>query len=153
MIQIKVSTINVIEMSLIIMMNWIFIFIFENSTHLSYLDHSTYFYRTILLPLRSLKYISNQDQGQIKVIKINVIDIEVIKIHNPLSRYCDQALLIQIKVSKVIVIKMSVIIGYYFLKIILIYLTLIIPPSSAGPSCFHPEALNILVIKIKDRSK
>ena len=40
-------------------------------------------------------------------------------------------------------------INFHHKKIKLIYLTLIIPPTSAGSSCFKSEALNILVIKIK----
>ena len=61
MIQIKLSKINVIKRSVIMVINWTSIFIFSHHTHLSYLDHSTFFCRTILFPLRSLKYI-NQDQ-------------------------------------------------------------------------------------------
>ena len=36
---------------------------------------------------------------------------------------------------------------FHLKKIKLIYLTLIIPPTSTGPSGFKSEALNILVIK------
>ena len=104
MIQIKVSKINVIKMSVIMLINWIFIFIvfkpingikmnvivmmnlilifiLLNQTHLSHLDHSSFFCMTILHQLRSLEYIRYQNQGYLKLIKINIIKIKIIKIN------------------------------------------------------------------------
>ena len=80
------SKMNVIKMSVIMIINWIFIFIYLNQTQLSYLDHSTFFFRTILLPLRILGYIKYQNQGQIKVIKIDTDKIKVIKINVEMSK-------------------------------------------------------------------
>ena len=75
-IQIKVSKINLIKMSVIMMIIWYSI---------SYLDHSTFLCRTILLPLKNLEYISYQNQGQVKVIKIKIIKIKRIKINFEMS--------------------------------------------------------------------
>ena len=72
-IQVNVTKINVMKMSLIMMINWILIYLKIKINQLSYLDHSTFFARTISLQLRSLEYICNKKQGQIKVIKINTI--------------------------------------------------------------------------------
>ena len=72
-IQVNVTKINVMKMSLIMMINWILIYLKIKINQLSYLEHSTFFARTISLQLRSLEYICNQKQGQIKVIKINTI--------------------------------------------------------------------------------
>ena len=61
------------------------IFIFYFFIQLSYLDHSTFFCRTILHQVSSLEYISNQNQGQIKVIEININKTKEIEIKFEMS--------------------------------------------------------------------